>query len=216
AGKTLAAPMANEPGAGVANPYCADYKPKEITVDLENSQSVGSVIRYGKFRTVDLGDLLWKWEAQRACPVNMIGTVDEMLTTHHGLAWSGVPALIYALHPQVMIMNNGVRKGAAPEYLQTLESAHGLEDLWQLHWSANTLLERNVAGAFIANIETPETVAAVITHPPDAIAPGARPPDIGNPNHAPAYWIKVSAQADGTFTVTNTRNGFSKTYTHRG
>ena len=29
---------------------------------------------------------------------------------------------------------------------------------------------------------------------------------------APAYWIKVSAQQDGTFTVTNARNGFSKTY----
>jgi hypothetical protein len=27
-----------------------------------------------------------------------------------------------------------------------------------------------------------------------------------------AYWIKLSAQQDGTFTVTNTRNGFSKTY----
>jgi hypothetical protein len=27
-----------------------------------------------------------------------------------------------------------------------------------------------------------------------------------------AYWIKVSAQADGSFTVTNARNGFSKTY----
>jgi hypothetical protein len=31
----------------------------------------------------------------------------------------------------------------------------------------------------------------------------------------PAYWIKVSAQADGTFTVTNARNGFSKTYRAR-
>ena len=33
--------------------------------------------------------------------------------------------------------------------------------------------------------------------------------------HTPAYYIKVSAQADGTFTVTNTRNGFSKTYQKR-
>jgi hypothetical protein len=30
--------------------------------------------------------------------------------------------------------------------------------------------------------------------------------------HVPAYWIKVTAQTDGTFTVTNARNGFSKTY----
>ena len=27
-----------------------------------------------------------------------------------------------------------------------------------------------------------------------------------------AYWIKLSAQPNGSFTVTNTRNGFSKTY----
>jgi len=37
-------------------------------------------------------------------------------------------------------------------------------------------------------------------------------PQLGNPAHSPAYWIKVSAQADGTFTVFNPRNGFSKTY----
>jgi hypothetical protein len=27
-----------------------------------------------------------------------------------------------------------------------------------------------------------------------------------------AYWIKVFARDDGSFTVTNARNGFSKTY----
>ena len=27
-----------------------------------------------------------------------------------------------------------------------------------------------------------------------------------------AFWLKVSARPDGTFTVTNSRNGFSKTY----
>jgi len=27
-----------------------------------------------------------------------------------------------------------------------------------------------------------------------------------------AYWIKVSAEADGNFTVTNGRNAFTKTY----
>jgi hypothetical protein len=33
--------------------------------------------------------------------------------------------------------------------------------------------------------------------------------------HTPAYWIKTSVQPDGTFTVTNSRNGFSKTYVKR-
>jgi hypothetical protein len=35
------------------------------------------------------------------------------------------------------------------------------------------------------------------------------------PHTGPAFSIKVSAQADGTFTVTNTRNGFSRTYKPR-
>jgi hypothetical protein len=49
------------------------------------------------------------------------------------------------------------------------------------------------------------------------IAPDAAPPPGPNAPPAPAhdgtaYWIKLSAQQDGTFTVTNARNGFSKTY----
>jgi beta-lactamase superfamily II metal-dependent hydrolase len=50
---------------------------------------------------------------------------------------------------------------------------------------------------------------------PNAPAPGGRGPGGGGrgPGHTgPAFWIKVSAQADGSFTVTNTRNNFSKTY----
>ena len=37
----------------------------------------------------------------------------------------------------------------------------------------------------------------------------APPPPVHN---GKAYWFKVSAQQDGTFTVTNTRNNFTKTY----
>jgi beta-lactamase superfamily II metal-dependent hydrolase len=33
--------------------------------------------------------------------------------------------------------------------------------------------------------------------------------------HTPAYWIKVVAQPDGSFTVSNSRNGYSKTYAAR-
>jgi hypothetical protein len=45
------------------------------------------------------------------------------------------------------------------------------------------------------------------------LVPAEQPPAAAA--HAPAYWIKVPAQPDGTFTVTNSRNGFSKTYTKR-
>lgn len=220
AGRTLGTNLSHAPGAGAANPYCARLVPKDIKVDLENAQSVGSVIQYGRFRTVDLGDLLWNWEARLVCPVNHLGTVDLLLTTHHGLAWSNVPQLIWALSPRVVIMNNGTQKGGAIESFETIESSPGVEDLWQLHWSVNGLLEYNTPGRFIANIETPATAASLIASPPPPLVlpfrPDApRPPPIGNSEHSPAYWIKVSAQTDGSFTVTNTRNGFSKTYSSR-
>jgi hypothetical protein len=47
---------------------------------------------------------------------------------------------------------------------------------------------------------------AAMTAPTGAGAPA---PPVHN---GPAYWIKVSAQADGSLTVTNARNGFAKTY----
>jgi competence protein ComEC len=46
------------PGAGGANPSCASHKPKDND-PTENAQSVGSVITFGKFRAVHLGDLTW-------------------------------------------------------------------------------------------------------------------------------------------------------------
>ena len=57
------------------------------------------------------------------------------------------------------------------------------------------------------------------TPPVAAVAPGAPAPGRGpgggggrGGHIGPASWIKVSALADGTFTVTNSRNNFSKTY----
>jgi len=35
---------------------------------------------------------------------------------------------------------------------------------------------------------------------------------MGAAAHTPAHYIRISAREDGTFTVTNSRNGFEKTY----
>ena len=60
-------------------------------------------------------------------------------------------------------------------------------------------------------------VASVLTASPGerqgrgrGAAPGG-----GAAAHVPAYLIKIAASSDGTFTVTNTRNGFQKTYSPR-
>jgi hypothetical protein len=73
--------------------------------------------------------------------------------------------------------------------------------------------EYTVPGLFIANPidDQPETMPV---SPLTAPQPGAGAP--APPVHnGPAYWIKVSAQQDGSFAVTNARNGFSKRYERR-
>jgi beta-lactamase superfamily II metal-dependent hydrolase len=208
----------NLQGGGTANAACSSFKPREEVVD-DNHQSAGFVMSFGRFRTIDLGDLMWSKEFDLMCPANRIGTVDLYLTSHHGLAQSGGPVLVHALAPRVAVMNNGPRKGGAVEALQTLATSPGLEDTWQLHWSHFGGLEHNAPGAFIANLDDLDTTVGVLTTlaaPPSAggQAGGGRRGGgaAAAAAHTPAHWIKVSARDDGSFTVTNTRNGFSKTY----
>ena len=107
-------------------------------------------------------------------------------------------------------MNNGTRKGGQPAVMKTLHSSPALEDLWQMHFSQLSGQEYTVPGLSIANL-LDEPLAAMPVAPISAPqpAPDAPPAPIHN---GTAYWIKVSAQADGAFTVTNGRNGFSKIY----
>jgi competence protein ComEC len=205
---------ANLPGGGSQNTSCAGIKQKDESAyaDPDNGESAGFVLAYGRFRTVDLGDLTWNGELDLMCPINRIGTVDLYLTSHHGLEKSGSPALVQALRPRVVVMNNGTRKGGTPDAFRVLQEAVGIEDLWQLHWSYNAGLE-NASARFIANVDEPATIAAVLTTPPTPGAPRGGGP--GAPAHTPAYLIRVSVQQNGSFTVTNTRNSFSKTYPPR-
>lgn len=213
----------NLPGAGKANPACTGVAKKDESAytDPDNGASAGFVLTFGKFRTADLGDLTWNGELDLVCPANRIGTVDLFVVSHHGIDRSNSPALVHGLAPRVAIMNNGTRKGGAAGTFAVLEASPGLEDLWQLHWSYNVGVEHNAAGVFIANVDDNETIASVLTTPapvPGAPRPGGPGPGRGGPaaaSHSPAHWIKVSARADGSFTVTNPRNGFSKTYAAR-
>ena len=197
------------PGAGKPNPTCADYK-AGMPDPSENAQSVGSIVTFGKFRVAHLGDLTWNKEYDLMCPANNIGTVDLFVVSHHGQAISNSPQLVHALRPRVMVMNNGTRKGGQPDAMKVLHSSPGLEDLWQMHFSMLSGQEYTVPGMFIANTfdDQPAALPVAPTAAP-APGPGATPPPAHN---GQAYWIKVSASDDGTFTVTNARNGFSKTY----
>jgi len=206
AGEIIKAPLA---GAGAPNPYCASFKPAEN--NAEDPMSVGVFIKFGKFRTVHLGDLTRNKEFELMCPNTRIGAVDLFLGLHHGVSSSNSEVMIHATHPRVAIMNNGTRKGGAPDVMNVLHTSPGLEDLWQMHFSQLSGQEYTVPSIFIANmLDDPLSAMPVAPIAAPAIgAPNVPPP----PQHnGPAYWIKVSAQTDGTFTVTNTRNGFAKTY----
>jgi hypothetical protein len=166
----------------VANPFCSAFTPKDPDPG-ENARSVGSIVAFGRFRLADLGDLTWNKEQALVCPTNLLGTVDVYLTTHHGTGSSGPPVIVHALKPRVAIMNNGATKGGSPEAWQTIHDSPGLEDLWQLHYANAGGKDHNVAEPMIAN-----------------------------PDESTAHYIKVSAQRDGSFTVTNSRNGLTKSY----
>jgi competence protein ComEC len=209
AGQMIASPL---PGAGSKNPYCAAYKPKDPDPS-ENAQSVGTHLTFGRFKTVHLGDLTWNKESDLMCPSNRLGTVDLFIVSHHGQAISNSEVLMHAIAPRVAIMNNGTRKGGQPDAMKVMFSSPGLEDLWQIHFSLLSGQEYTVPGMFIANgVDEQLAAMPIAATPAPAPGPGAAPPPAHN---GTAYWIKVSAKEDGSFTVTNARNGFSKTYAAR-
>jgi len=106
----------------------------------------------------------------------------DLYLTSHHGAES--PAAIAGMTPRVAIMNNGPRKGGEPEAWKRVHNVPGLEDLWQLHFS--------IAGGKDAN--TPDTMIANVDE------------------QCQGVYLKVAAAADGSFTVTNPRNKYSKTY----
>lgn len=166
-----------------------EQKPADRT---ENSQSVGFLLAYNRFSFLDLGDLTWDKEVQLACPVNRIGEVSLLQATHHGFAngQSGAPALVYSLRPQVVVVNNGARKGFSNESYDEIAQIPDLEGIWQSHRGETNDDAQNTTEAMIANLS-------------------------GDAVEDKGYWIKASVAADGSFTVTNSRNKFSKSYTAR-
>jgi competence protein ComEC len=205
AGAVLGEPLA---GAGQPNPLCAGFKLQETVkgqeeTRAEDARSVSTHITFGQFRTVIMGDLGWNLERDLMCPANKVGTIDLYLVSHHGSETSGSPSLVYAMRPRAAVMNDGAGKGGAPQTFQILRDSPGLEDLWQNHYSI-AAGDLNRPETFIANLEPRSMSAKTASGQPTA------PVHMG-----PAHWTKISASENRTFTVTNSRNGFSKTYALR-
>jgi len=193
-GELLAKPM----NGGKPNPLCAtaEKKPRDVP---ENYRMVGALFTFGKFRFLDLADLDWAMEMDLACPVNKLGEVTLYQTGRHGaLDGAGAPGFLYAIKPQVVVVNNGPRKGlggpspgqekAATIHYERIAKLPGIEGIWQGHLSLFDK-EHNTSETMIANLE--------------------------DTAECQGHWIKASVESDGKFTVTNGRNGFGRTYQAR-
>ena len=175
----------DQPLAGAGQPNSACQGVKQLDVDTtENARSLGSVITFGKLRIVDLGDLTWNKELELMCPNNKLGKADIFIASHHGMDISNSPALVDAIAPRVTIMDNGAKKGGVPAAWDILKSSPSLEDLWQVHFSDAGGKEHNVQDAQIANVTEADT----------------------------GFYLKLTANADGSFEVYNSRNKFKKEY----
>jgi len=181
-GQLIAKPR---PSAGARNALCDTYTQQgSLATDFEDNQSIGLLITSGKFRMLDLGDLEAHYSHNLVCPRNLIGDVDVFNVNVLGQFKGIAPELVGALHAPVVIQANGAKKGADAQTWPVLRAAAGLQDIWQLHQSLNAGQGANPPDDFIANLE-----------PADSFK-----------------WIRISAAKDGTFTVSNSRNGFKKRY----
>lgn len=175
---TLHRPLA---GAGGANLACRSSALPSSDELGQNPRSTGVVVRFGKFRFLDLGDLSGQPLFNLICPTDRIGAVDVYLVAHHGAADAADPATLAAFRPRVAVVNNALRKGGQLPTLQMLRSAREVES-WQLH-AADGASEENAPAERIANLDD-----------------------------ASANWLRVTAHADGSFSVANQRTGASKAY----
>src|SRR4029450_13987665 len=213
-GNVLKTPL---PGAGRPNPYCANFSPHQTNPvsggpvgNTEDEQSVGSHVAFGRFRLLYLGDFTWNKEFELNCPTSRVGTVELLVASRHGQSSSNSEVLVHAVQPRVIVMNDGPRKGGQPEAMRIFFSSPRLEDLWAIHFSELSGQEYTVPGLFIANGVDDQPAVMPIA---PGTSPGRGAPAPPQTQHnGTAYWIKVSARTDGSFTITNGRNGFSKTY----
>jgi hypothetical protein len=181
AGKTITEPL---PGAGAPNGACPTAPP-EPQEKIENPRSNGFLLQFGRFRFLDLGDLVGEPLFALLCPRSLIGPVDLYLVPHHGGVDTWYPATFTGFRPHVAIINNGPTKGGAPEIFEAVRHAPGLDVTFQLHASRNP---------------------GAMNLPPSQIA---------NLDETTSHWIKVAAREDGSFRVTNGRTRATSLFTQK-
>lgn len=133
-------------------PCGANFEAKaEDTSD--NVNSIAILLKFGRFKFFNGGDITWNIEDRLVCPKNLIGPVDVYQVDHHGVDSSNNPALVRAIQPGVAIIGDGPRKGAEPVTLATLKSTKQIEAIYQLHRNLRLPDQDNAMAGYIANEE---------------------------------------------------------------
>ena len=145
--------VAGEPaGAGQVRPCVANPEhPAKAEDRSDNARSLGIRLSYGDFDFLDLGDLTWNVEHKLVCPDNLVGTVDVYQSTHHGLDQSNNPALLKAVQPSVVVVNNGAKKGGMATAYRWFRETPGVKDVFQIHRNVQTKPEDNAPPELVAN-----------------------------------------------------------------
>ncbi len=165
------------------NSYCAS-EPKWDLDTTENPRSAGVLVRFGKFRFLDLGDLTKAKEIPLVCPDNLIGHVDLYLVNHHGFNLSNSKPSSTPSTPAWPSWTTARTRPAVPKRGRRCMRAPGLLDLWMLHTAEDSDAAHNSADPLIANLK----------------------------GGSDGNWLKVVAHHDGSFSVTNARTGETKKY----
>ncbi len=117
----------------------------------DNARSMALLLSYGDFRFFLPADITWNVEHHLVHPKNLIGKIDLLQVSHHGLNVSNNPLLLKAIDPVVCIFQNGPRKGSHPRVIRTLEGVPSVRGIYQIHFNREYGKEGNVGDDFIAN-----------------------------------------------------------------
>jgi beta-lactamase superfamily II metal-dependent hydrolase len=171
------------PGAGQPGQDCGLPHMAEDK-GLENQKSIASLFSFGKVKIAAFGDLTWDREHDLVCPVNKVGHVDIMILDNHGMGVSNHPGFVHTLAPEIAVMGNGSKKGAWPSVVEIVNASPGLQGFWKIH-ASTTYPEGDGDPNYLVNL---------------------------GPLPSHGYALRLDVTRQGAVTVTNERNGFSKTY----
>ena len=194
-GKVIESPL---PGAGQTNPG----EPRRGDDDAEDAQSIGTLVTFGAFRFIYLGDLTWNVAPRPFLTHHKVGTVDAYLVTHHA---QSLPAALGAYYHGLSACPKAEVHGLRPRVAILSLGTHG-------HRHGTSEAMENVRSTPASKTSgrprsSPRGARRSTTLRNQFIASLAEGPEL--------RYIKLSASRDGSFTMTNSRNGYTKHYPSR-